>query len=151
MLRESLLLKVAALGLLVVGVFALRAAWESVPLASAQTAGDQDCADFATQAEAQAEFEAEGGQGGDGNFADGDRLDQDDDGIACEESSDGGDGSTDTGDDASDDQYDDAQVANDGGELMEAGGPAAGPVPTMSGGSCPPEFPVERDGACWAG
>jgi hypothetical protein len=150
MLRGSLLVRIAVVGLLVVGVFVVRMAWEPVPLASAQTAGDQDCADFATQAEAQAEFEAEGGQGGDGNTADSDRLDQDDDGIACEESFDGGDGSTDAGDDASDDQYG-TQTAGDDGELMEAGGPLAGPAPTMPGGGCPKEFPVERGGGCWSG
>jgi hypothetical protein len=148
--RGSLLVKIAAVGLLVVGVFVVRAAWEPAPPASAQMAGDQDCADFATQAEAQAEFEAEGGQGGDGNFADGDRLDGDDDGIACEESL-GGDDNSDSGDDTPDDQYDDTQTTGDGGELMEAGGPSAGPVPAMPDGGCPKEFPVARDGGCWAG
>jgi micrococcal nuclease len=33
--------------------------------------------------------------------------------------------------------------------LMEAGGPADGPVPLMPGGSCPAEFPIERSGACY--
>lgn len=36
-----------------------------------------------------------------------------------------------------------------GGQLMNAGGPADGPIPVMPGGSCPTEFPVERDGACY--
>jgi hypothetical protein len=36
-------------------------------------------------------------------------------------------------------------------ELFEAGGPEDGPVPPMPGGACPPEFPVNKDGACYAG
>jgi len=32
--------------------------------------------------------------------------------------------------------------------LLEAGGPADGPVPVMPGGGCPEEYPVERSGAC---
>ncbi len=36
------------------------------------------------------------------------------------------------------------------GQLMNAGGPTDGPLPIMPDGSCPIEFPVERDGACYA-
>lgn len=36
-----------------------------------------------------------------------------------------------------------------GGQLMNAGGPADGPIPLMPGGGCPAEFPTERDGACY--
>jgi hypothetical protein len=32
----------------------------------------------------------------------------------------------------------------------DAGGPRGGPVPLMPGGGCPFEYPVERDGACYA-
>ncbi len=35
------------------------------------------------------------------------------------------------------------------GQLMKAGGPTGGPIPVMPGGSCPEEFPVKRDGACY--
>ncbi len=35
------------------------------------------------------------------------------------------------------------------GTLMNAGGPADGPMPLMPGGGCPVEFPVQRDGACY--
>ena len=35
------------------------------------------------------------------------------------------------------------------GTLMNAGAPAAGPVPRMPDGSCPKEFPQERSGACY--
>lgn len=34
------------------------------------------------------------------------------------------------------------------GQLMNAGGPAEGPISLMPGG-CPAEFPTERDGACY--
>ena len=33
--------------------------------------------------------------------------------------------------------------------LLEAGGPADGPVPAMPAGGCPEEYPVERGGACY--
>ncbi len=35
------------------------------------------------------------------------------------------------------------------GQLMNAGGPADGPLPLMPGGGCPTEFPIERDRACY--
>lgn len=35
------------------------------------------------------------------------------------------------------------------GTLMEAGGPSAGPLPTMPGGGCPEEFPVEKSDGCY--
>jgi hypothetical protein len=34
------------------------------------------------------------------------------------------------------------------GDLFDSGGPASGSMPPMPGGGCPPEFPVERSGAC---
>jgi len=36
------------------------------------------------------------------------------------------------------------------GDLMNAGGPKAGPVPVMPNGECPKEFPVKRSGACYS-
>lgn len=44
-----------------------------------EIAGDKDCSDFATQEEAQAFFEANGGPQQDPH-----RLDKDGDGVACE-------------------------------------------------------------------
>ena len=35
------------------------------------------------------------------------------------------------------------------GQLMNAGGPAEGPISLMPGGGCPAEFPTERDGTCY--
>jgi hypothetical protein len=35
--------------------------------------------------------------------------------------------------------------------MLRSGGPADGPVPLMPGGECPSEYPVRKDGACYAG
>ena len=35
------------------------------------------------------------------------------------------------------------------GNLLDAGGPSSGPLPLMSNGGCPREFPIKRDGACY--
>lgn len=45
-------------------------------------------------------------------------------------------------------QYENTQY--DTTPLMQSGGPEDGPVPTMPGGGCPDEFPVDKDGACFA-
>ncbi len=34
--------------------------------------------------------------------------------------------------------------------LMQSGGPEEGPVPPLPSGGCPDEFPVDKDGACFA-
>ncbi len=34
--------------------------------------------------------------------------------------------------------------------LMQSGGPEDGPVPPLPSGGCPNEFPVDKDGACFA-
>ncbi len=34
--------------------------------------------------------------------------------------------------------------------LMQSGGPEDGPVPPLPSGGCPDEFPVDKDGACFA-
>jgi hypothetical protein len=54
------------------------------------------------------------------------------------------------------DQYDDNSAAQDQyqrdtgkGQLMDAGGPSSGPVPLMADGSCPAEFPVRQEEACY--
>lgn len=72
----------------------------------------------------------------------------------------GGGGSTNPGGGST--QYDDDQYDEDFAEttqyddqtdgnppLMNAGGPADGPVPAMPGGGCPPEFPKQQGGGCW--
>lgn len=115
--------------------------------AAAQESGDLDCADFATQREAQAEYDADP--------SDPNGLDADSDGIACEENA----GATDDGsaDDsgASDEQYDDEGATRPGDrnnrgdrDLMESGGTLAAPVPPLPGGGCPSEYTVSRRGYC---
>jgi hypothetical protein len=49
-------------------------------------------------------------------------------------------------DNAAQDQY---QQDTGKGQLMDAGGPSSGPVPLMPDGSCPAEFPVRQDEACY--
>lgn len=41
-----------------------------------------------------------------------------------------------------------AESAQYGTQLLEAGGPSSGPVPTMPNGECPAEFPIEESGSC---
>ena len=36
------------------------------------------------------------------------------------------------------------------GKLLEAGGAVTGPVPLMPDGSCPVEYPVKQNGACYS-
>jgi hypothetical protein len=36
-----------------------------------------------------------------------------------------------------------------GEDLLDAGGSQSGPLPPMADGTCPKEFPVNRDGACY--
>jgi hypothetical protein len=52
---------------------------------------------------------------------------------------------TDSGN-AAQDQY---QKDTGKGQLMDAGGPANGPVPLMPDGSCPLGFPVKQNGLCY--
>ncbi len=113
------------------GTFAARMAWEALPSASAQEGDLYDCANFATQEEAQAVLDADP--------SDPYGLDADSDGIACEELSDG----------ASPGPSPDPYRYGTTTPLFESGGPEGGPVPAMPGGGCPEEYPVERDGACW--
>lgn len=57
------------------------------------------------------------------------------------------------GEDTGSDQYGDVQyedATEDNPPLMDAGGPASGPVPPMPSGSCPTQLPVEQDRACYA-
>ena len=43
----------------------------------------------------------------------------------------------------------DCGLSPSGGDLMEAGGPEEGPVPTMPDGGCPVEYPVGKAGGCY--
>jgi hypothetical protein len=42
------------------------------------------------------------------------------------------------------------RASRPGDDPFDAGGPRGGPVPLMPGGGCPFEYPVERDGVCYA-
>lgn len=122
--------------------------WEQVahPDTPALAQQDLDCEDFATTAEAQAVY--------DQDPSDPNELDPDNDGRACEPFEDdaGEDNGSTTSSPtsistaspaASSDQY-------DNGNLFNAGGPTHGPVPLMPDGSCPAEYPVKQNGACYA-
>jgi len=79
------------------------------------------------------------------------RLDPDGNGIACDELRRAGGGQSASTGRASPRPSADggSQLLNRYGNLLEAGGPSSGPVPLMSNGSCPREFPTMRDGACY--
>ena len=131
------MLGVIIVAALILAVFSARLAWETIPSAEAQSAGDPfDCADFDTQEEAQAEY--------DSDPSDPSGLDADEDGIACAELGSGG-GSGGTGGGGSPGQY----QYDSGGSLMDSGGPGDGPLPPMPDGGCPEGY-AERDGACHA-
>jgi hypothetical protein len=102
-----------------------------------------DCQSFGSQESAQAELER--------NPTDPYNLDPDKDGQACEDYN-YGNGSTASptatssptstaSPTATSDQYD--------RDLFNAGGPISGPVPVMPDGSCPAEYPVKQNGACY--
>lgn len=143
MVRNRLMLRMALVFLVVASVVLLRLGWAT---AQDDPRTGLDCADFSSQAEAQAELERDP--------SDPNVLDRDNDGEACETFDFGStyDSSGGTSDDqyANEDQYTtmEDQYANDG-TLMDAGGPVAGPVPAMLGGGCPEAFPVSRGEVCY--
>lgn len=140
--RRTRVLGVMIVAALVLAVFSARMAWETMTPAEAQSGDQFDCADFATQEEAQAEYDADpsdpsGLDGPQGEATDGTP------GVACESLPSGGSGGTDSG--SSPDQY-----QYDSGSLMDSGGPGDGPLPLMPGGGCPSGY-AEQEGACLAG
>ena len=158
MRAEGVAFKVAVLCLVLAVAFTVRVGWEyagaPTPGLGARSAGAQqqedlyNCSDFATQEEAQAVYDEDpsdpyGLDGPPGEASAGSS------GVVCEELPNGG-GSGGSGQDttAGSEQYATDPQYGGSGTLMEAGGPAAGPVPPMPGGGCPKEYPDERDGAC---
>lgn len=147
------MVKTTAITLLFAGLLGLRLGWEladappdpsridMAPVASetgtselAQSDGtggsdgtDLDCDDFDTQQEAQAALDADPG--------DPNNIDKDGNGTPREDAN------------LPDDSGGSAQQDDD---LLNAGGPTVGPVPAMSGGRCPAEYPVKRDDVCYA-
>ena len=125
---------------LFVGALVARVALLPVTGASAQE-DLYDCADFATQEEAQAVYDQDpsdpyGLDGPIGETSDGEP------GVACEELASGGSPSPTPSPSSDPYQYSTTP-------LFESGGSSSGPVPPLPTGGCPGEFPVERDGGCW--
>ncbi|HET7478230.1 MAG TPA: hypothetical protein VFJ72_01815 [Rubrobacteraceae bacterium] len=138
-MMASTTIRVAAVLLVLAAGFTLRITWEQLanPSTPALAQDDQfDCASFGSQESAQTEL--------DRDPSDPSNLDPDGNGIACDNFNFG----TDTGNSggAAQDQY---QQDTGNGDLFNAGGPAAGPVPRMPDGDCPSEFPTPRSGACY--
>jgi hypothetical protein len=143
-------LRLLIAALVIASGFTLRVAWEELanPTTPALAQEDQyDCASFGSQESAQAELERD--------LSDPNNLDPDTDGQACEDYSYGGGGgggstaaatATASATSAADDQYDASAGV---GSLFDSGGSTSGAVPLMPDGSCPAEFPAERDGACY--
>ncbi len=139
-------LRLFIVALVLASGFTLRVAWEELanPTTPAYAQEDQyDCASFGSQESAQAELERDP--------TDPSNLDADNDGIACEEYDYGvgGGGTATASPTATATAGPTATASPTPDPLMDAGGPAEGPVPLMAGGSCPSEFPVERSGACY--
>ncbi len=104
--------------------------------------GDVECTDFDTRQEAQEAFELD-------QILFGDALDSDVNGIACDEE-DFFDELDRGGEEAGSPRNGKGSSSSTAEELLEAGGPASGPVPRMPGGGCPKEYPVEQGGSCHA-
>lgn len=136
--RRTRVLVVLIVAALMLAVFSARVAWETMTPAEAQSGDQFDCADFATQEEAQAEYDRDpsdpsGLDGPQGETSDGMA------GVACESLPSGGSAGSGSG---TSDQY-----QYSGGSLMDSGGSGDGPLPLMPGSGCPAGY-AERDGAC---
>ncbi len=147
-------LRILLAALVLASGFTLRVAWEELanPTTPAFAQEDQyDCASFGSQESAQAELERD--------LSDPNNLDPDADGQACDDYNYGGGDDDDStaaataaatasasASSAAEDQYDASAGV---GSLFNSGGSTSGAVPLMPDGSCPAEFPVKRDGACY--
>ncbi len=146
-------LRLVVIALVLVTGFSLRSSWEEIahPDTAAQAQEDlYDCEDFATQEEAQAVYNQDpsdpyGLDGPIGTASDGEA------GVACEELLDnGGSPSIPTATStATSTASSTATASPTPRSLLDAGGSANGPVPLMSGSSCPVEYPVKSNGACY--
>lgn len=134
-------MKVTMVALILLTGFVLRLSWEELahPTSVALAQEDQyDCASFGSQESAQAELDRDPSDPSD--------LDPNGDGQACEDYNYGTGGNNNSkGDQAG--GGGNGSARND--DLMNAGGPEGGPVPLMPGGGCPPEYPDDREGACY--
>jgi hypothetical protein len=140
-----LLVRLAVVALVLLAGFMARLTYEQLANPTTEVeaqSNDLDCADFPNQAAAQANLDA--------NPSDPNNLDADHDSQACEDF-DFGSGSSSTNN-AAQNQYQDNSTNQDtgNGDLFNAGGPGSGPVPLMPDGSCPAEYPVKSNGACYS-
>jgi hypothetical protein len=140
--------------------FILRFSWEALKEPEAAHAQEsradqrerENCAQFASQQEAQAELNED--------ITDPLGLDPDVNNIACEDFfgvSDDPDATNQSGDQSSatapatssPTSSASASAQPEPTEMLESGGVSTGPLPLMPDGSCPTAFPVKRDGACY--
>jgi hypothetical protein len=103
-----------------------------------------DCQSFGSQESAQAELQR--------NPTDPYGLDPDKDGQACEDYNYGNGSTASVAATSSPTSTASAAAVTDqyDRDLFNAGGPSTGPVPLMPDGSCPVEYPVEQNGACYS-
>lgn len=155
-MNNSIALRIILVFLVLLVGFSLRLAWETLPTANAQN--NLNCDDFPSQADAQDELRRDP--------SDPNGLDRDDDGIACETSPyppgtprDEDPVVEDPFEEPIDErpredpdgkkQYEDPEIPSRPGPLLRAGGPDDGAVSLMPDGTCPKEYPVVREGACY--
>ena len=143
-----MVLRMLVVALVLVSGFILRLTWEQLtdPATPALAQGSDlyDCASFGSQQSAQAELER--------NPSDPSNLDPNGNGIACENYDYGfASASTTATSSPTVKATPTAAQSQDPGKLFDSGGPTGGPVPLMPDGSCPPEFPIKQNGACYPG
>ncbi len=147
-------LRLVAVVLVLAAGFVSRMTYEQVvnPSTPALAQTDQyDCASFGSQESAQTEL--------DRDPSDPSNLDPDGNGQACDDYPYGGTNSPTTTSRASPSSdaaaspqprdQDDPPKRMRQDDLIKSGGPGSGPVPLMPDGSCPVEFPVKTNGACY--
>ena len=140
---KSRILAVLVVVLVFVAGFTARIMYEEItnPITPAYAQEVVDCPQL-SYAEAQAILAADP--------TDPNGLDADNDGEACEE--DAGSGSTTSTATATATPTTTATAtapAQPPDDLLQGGGPSSGPVPLMPDGSCPIEYPVKQNEACF--
>jgi hypothetical protein len=172
---RAMAVRIVIVVLVIVSGFTLRVAWDQLanPSTPAMAQSDlYDCASFGSQESAQAELERNpsdpsnldpdgdgqacedynyGGSGGTSTTTTTSTANATSDLTTSDPST--SDSATATS--AATDQYaasaaaDQYQQSTAASVLFDSGGPASGAVPLMSNGSCPEEFPTQRNGACY--
>jgi hypothetical protein len=133
----SMTWKLLVVGLVLVAGLVSRVTYEQLVYPgkpAAAQANQSACASFGSQASAQAELERDP--------SDPINLDPDGNGRACD------DVATSSASPSSAPASPSPRPQRTH-ELLNAGGPANGPVPLMADGNCPIEFPVKQNGLCY--